>query len=353
MNPLDKSPDSILFIRRDNIGDLVCTTPAIRAVRKRFPEARIAVLVNTYNAEMVRNNPDVDELFVYEKAKHAAGRGRLGVWFANARLMRRIRAEGFDVAIGCGSSSARLAMYTYMTGARERIGYSITGKNDRYYNRALREPDEDMHEVEKTFALLKPLGIEADPETGPGPMVLVPDAEEAASFAAFRKERLPKEGLPLLAVAISARIEVNKWPEEKFVELIGQVLYKKLADVLLLWAPGSKANPFFPGEDEVAGRVLENVKGRIMAYPTPTLSSLVAAMAASDIALNLDTGSLHIAAALQVPTVALITNRKAPHWYPWKAPNTVLKAETVAAISVETTLDAVSALITKCKEASP
>ncbi len=60
----------ILFIRRDNIGDLVCTTPAIHAFRKVFPELKIGILVNTYNADVVKNNPDIDEIYVYEKAKH-------------------------------------------------------------------------------------------------------------------------------------------------------------------------------------------------------------------------------------------------------------------------------------------
>ena len=162
----------VLFVRRDNIGDLVCTTPAIRAVRVRFPGAVIGVLVNTYNAEMLKGNPDVDEVFIYEKAKHAEGRGRLGVWLSNSKLMRRIRALKFDVAIGCGSYSVRLARHTYLTGARERIGYTPTGANNRYYNRAVAEPTERIHEVQRTFALLNGLGIEAGAETGPGPMVL-------------------------------------------------------------------------------------------------------------------------------------------------------------------------------------
>jgi len=297
------------------------------------------VLVNTYNAEIIRCNPDVDEVFIYEKAKHSAGR-RLGVWFENFKLMRRIRAEKFDAAIGCGSHSLRLAKYTYLTGALHRIGYSGTGDNDRYYNHPVQEPAEDLHEVEKTFALLKVFGIEGEP----GPMVLEPDPWEVKNFAAFREENKTGGGRPLLAVAISARIKVNKWGEEKFKELIEQVLSEKLADVLLLWAPGSSANPFFPGEDEVAARIKEKFKGRILAYPTPTLSSLVAALAACDMALNLDTGSLHLAAALKKPTVALITKRKAPHWYPWKILNTVLKAEVVDTISVEAVIEALKSL---------
>ena len=60
-----RTPVKILFIRRDNIGDLICTTPALRAVRGAFPHARIGVLANTYNTDALLGNPDVDDVFVY------------------------------------------------------------------------------------------------------------------------------------------------------------------------------------------------------------------------------------------------------------------------------------------------
>ena len=159
-----------------------------------------------------------------------------------------------------------------------------------------------------------------------------------------------------MAVAVSARIPVNKWSEEKFIALIGALLEKGVADVLLLWAPGSAANPFFPGEDEVAARIEKSFEGRFTgrfgAYPTPTLPALTAAIAAADAAVNLDTGSLHITAALGVPTVALITNKKAPQWYPWGVQNKVLKADVVETIPVEAVFEAVCTLIAECKEVS-
>ncbi len=57
----------ILVIRRDNIGDLVCTTPMLSGLRRRFPGAHIAVLVNSYNAPVLAGNPDIDEVCVYRK----------------------------------------------------------------------------------------------------------------------------------------------------------------------------------------------------------------------------------------------------------------------------------------------
>ena len=83
---------SIILIRRDNIGDLVCTTPAIRALRLTYPEIKIALLVNSYNADAVIGNPDIDEIFVYEKGKHRR-KGGLGLLISNLRVLKKIRCD--------------------------------------------------------------------------------------------------------------------------------------------------------------------------------------------------------------------------------------------------------------------
>lgn len=60
----------VLVVRRDNIGDLVCTTPLFTALRRRYPQAWIGALVNSYNAPVLERNPDVNEVFAYTKLKH-------------------------------------------------------------------------------------------------------------------------------------------------------------------------------------------------------------------------------------------------------------------------------------------
>ena len=62
-----------MILRRDNIGDLACTTPLVEALRAHLPRAWLAALVTTYNAEVLARNPALDEVFVYEKLKHRSG----------------------------------------------------------------------------------------------------------------------------------------------------------------------------------------------------------------------------------------------------------------------------------------
>jgi len=334
--------EKILFVRRDNIGDLVCTTPAIHAVRQAFPWARLAIVVNTYTADLIRDHPDLDLVYVLEKPKHAPGKSKLPVLWDNLRVFRQIRRERYDAAIGCGLYSPTLARYTFFTGARLRIGY-VRSKAGRFcFNQAFPEPTKPQHEVVRVFNLLAPLGITGEP----GDLVLPPDPEAARQFAKFKKEHEVTPAKPLLAVAISARLQANKWPLPNFIALMERIIAAGRVRVLLLWAPGSRHNPTYPGEDEAAAEVLGHFQQAILAYPTPTLKDLAAALAGADLALTLDTGSLHLAAAAKRPTLALMTQAKATDWFPWKTESRVITArERVAEITVDEVWEALSDLL--------
>ncbi len=330
----------ILFIRRDNIGDLLCTTPAIHAVREKFPGAKVGVLVNTYNADVILNNPDVDEVYIYEKTKHAPHRNRVSVWLKNLKVLRKIRKEKYHIAIGCGSYSPTLARFTFLAGALMRIGYCPSRTRSLFYNYpVIQQPG--GHEVIKTFHLLTILKIDGEP----GELILRPDSREKRSFENFRASHIRGSARPLVAIAISTRIRKNKWSMENFTALVRRILSRNNADVLLLWAPGSENNPTFPGDDESAARIVQHFDGQVLAYPTSTLKSLIAAIALSDVVVTLDTGSLHIAAALRKPTVALMTAIKSSTWYPWKTRNLILTGEkSVEEIPVDKVDEAVDCL---------
>ncbi len=321
-------PESVLFIRRDNIGDLVCTTPAIRAVRLRYPEARIAALVNSYNADIVRNNPDIDELFVYEKEKHREkGKGVLRVFLANLGVLRKIRSRRFDAAIACSYSySPRLARLARLTGARLRIGYAPEQGNGSY-NVPVQGPSEPTHEVIAMMRLLKPLGVETDPTPR---LFIRPDEPEVEKA----RGRLLAAGRRTALFHISSRRPENRWPLEYFKELADMIEKGGAFKTALTWSPGEKTNPLHPGDDEDAARLALTMKERPLMYKTERLPELIAALSLADVAVCLDGGAMHIAAGLGRPVVAIWGSTDERRWAPWASPHVILKKGSGHASSV-------------------
>ncbi len=320
----------ILFIRRDNIGDLVCTTPAIAAARLAFPEAKIGLLVNTYNVDAVSNNPDIDELYVYEKAKHVPEKNKISVWIDNARLLLRIRKENYDVAIGCGSFSARLGKYTRMTGAKMRIGYSKNAVDaSKWYTSPLIEPDGPLHEAERTLKLLSPLGVD-----GMQPLRVMPSPDAVGVFTSFADSA---GGIkrPFIALHISSRKPENRWPAESFVLLARQVVKRYGARILLLWSPGSEKNVYHPGDDEKADLIMGALGRDVMAYPTRHLSELIAALSAVDAVVCGDGGAMHLAAGLGKPIAAIWGSTNVDRWRPFGVRHAVIESKSRKAADVE------------------
>ncbi|MCW5627045.1 MAG: glycosyltransferase family 9 protein, partial [Burkholderiales bacterium] len=172
-----------LVIRRDNIGDLVCTTPMIRTLRQHYPEARIDALVNTYNAPVLDGNPDVDAVHVYMKAKHReAGRSVIRVYGDRVALFWRLRRERYDYAILAGSGyQARALRTARMVGATHVIGFVHERDYAGPIDRPLwKDPAEVVHEVEIVQRLLRSLGIDEPPPA----LRLVADARASAQARA-------------------------------------------------------------------------------------------------------------------------------------------------------------------------
>ena len=313
----------ILVIRRDNIGDLVCTTPLLSALREHCPDGHIAALVNTYNRAVLDRNPDVDAVYAYEKGKHrGASRSIASVYVDRVRLVLALRRQNFDYAIlatpGFAAHSLRLAL---LAGAQHTIGYAEPGRVHRRLDIGLPyDGGSKGHEVERVFGLLEGLGIKGAPGAArvfPDP-ALRGEAERALARLGGRT--------PVVAVHLSARRKNQQWPAGKFAALIRAISEKHHARILLLWAPGDPGNPTHPGDDDKARAVLDACRGlALLPWPTRELPGLIAALAASDYVVCVDGGAMHLAAALQKSILCFFGDSPPERWRPWMAPYELLR----------------------------
>lgn len=333
---------NILVVRRDNIGDLVCTTPLIAALRRKHPGAWIGAYVNSYNAPILRNNPDLDEIVAYAKLKHLDG-GENAVVALARRLgaLWRLRRRGLDlVVLATSDYSPKLVRIARLLGAKEVAGFTAGDGSAAGLDRAVPVAGlAGRHEVERVYALAPILGLHPEPP----PLKVVPDAEEVRrAAAAFRP------GGARIAVHISARRPRQRWPAESFVALIRRVCAERPASIMLLWSPGASGDPRHPGDDEKARVILEQTASLgVAGYPTHRLEALVGALAASEAVLCSDGGAMHVAAALGKPIACFFGDSPVERWRPWGVPHRVLRSETreVRDVTVEQAAEALLSLV--------
>ncbi len=316
-------PEKILIVRRDNIGDLVCTTPLIAVLRRAYPKAHLAALVNSYNVAVLAGNPHLDAVYAYDKAKHKPGESRLRLYWQRWKLLRHLRRQRFDWAIVGGGEPRHGVRLARMAGARQVAAFVVPGKTLDGVDFPVEFDGVSRHEVLDTLRLLAPLGVAAEPVPA---LTLRADAAVADRLAGG----LPAgwAGLPRkIAVHISARKVSQRWPEDRFAELIRRLLANGVG-VMLLWAPGSAADPAHPGDDEKAAAVRARVgdaTAALAAVATTTLPELVAALSLVDGMVCADGGAMHLAAGLGKPVVALFGGSDATRWHPWGVPYRVLQ----------------------------
>lgn len=313
----------LLVIRRDNIGDLVCTTPLLAALRVMLPQAHIGVLVNSYNAPVLAGNPDVDAVYAYTKLKHRdQGQSLLHAMWLRWCFLRRLRRARYDTAILARADFDRHGLrFARQLGIRHVIGFAPASGADglaaRGLSVALPPPDRaHLHHVECLVPLLQALG----PSPAPGALRVVPDAARLQKL----RDGLLSVGKHYVAVHISARETSRRLGEDKWIKLLkGLVRREPACHVMLFWSPGNAEDPRHPGDDKLAERIANACRDEADSFslcPTLALNDLIAQLALCHSFIGADGGAMHLAAALRLPCVALFENlpSKYLHWYPWK-----------------------------------
>ncbi|OGA66326.1 MAG: hypothetical protein A3F77_07430 [Betaproteobacteria bacterium RIFCSPLOWO2_12_FULL_67_28] len=318
----------ILVLRRDNIGDLVCTTPLLSALRAQLPASFIVALVNRYNEPVLHGNPDLDAVHSYQKAKHRGPDESLaGVYWRRLKTMAELRRQRFHWLLLPGGMQAGTASAVRMIAPR------------RVLVRAAEDALAGAHEVEQGCHLLARMGLRYETP----PQRVVPDPAIRERLAARLQARLGFSPARVIGVHVSARKASQRWPAERFVELLQRLPQVPGSVFLLLWAPGSERNPRHPGDDEKAARI-EAALGAFPLVPVATqrLDELIGALALCDRVICADGGAMHLAAALGKPMVCLFGGSDAARWGPWRVAHELLQpaSRNVADIMVEEVLRA-------------
>ena len=267
------------------------TTPAVRTIRKNFPDAEITLLALPWVADVFRAGPRVDRIFLYEKqGRHE---GLAGKW----RLASELRKQGFDAAILL-QNAFEAALITRLAGIPVRGGYTTDGRGLLLTHGVRKSADIDgRHQVHYYQQMLAGLGLQPGPDT----LELFLDPRAASGVDQVLKQRLGKEGrAPLVGLNPGAAYgPAKRWPAEKFADLARRICKQTNAQVAVF---GTKA------DQEAAGLIRAAVADSSQVLDLTGKTDLATAMAWIDRCtafVTNDSGLMHVAAALHTPTVAI------------------------------------------------
>jgi ADP-heptose:LPS heptosyltransferase len=305
----------VLLIRLRLIGDVVFTTPIIRALRRAMPDARLTYLVECESAAVVRDNPHLDELIVIRRSRGVA---RVA---DDLRLARRLRSERFDIVIDM-HGGPRSGWLTLATGAAQRIGYDIPGRQWMYTRSVSRARElRPRHSVLNQWDLLHAIdgwtGTAPDPAEDAVQMTADPRADRRVA------NRLAACGIgpghEVIVVHVSAGNPFRRWPEEAFVRLIAGLGASPARRVILSSGPS----------DRMAAERIARAARAALGAPAAAnvvdfgdfdLAELRALVTRSRLFIGGDTGPLHIAATTATPVVGVFGPTLPERSAAWRSP---------------------------------
>jgi heptosyltransferase-2 len=292
---VDKEAIKRILVRGPNwLGDAVMCEPALRGLRKLFPDAQIALLVKPAVADLFVGHPTLTRVLTYDsKGRHA---GLPGKW----ALAGQLRRQGFDLAV-LFQNAFEAAFLTFLAGVPRRYGYATDGRS-LLLSDSVAAPDRHtlVHQVRYYWDLLKPLGLTGDP---PAPELTVFPEEEEAMAGRFAKGGLTATDVVVGINPGSTYGGAKRWLPERFAEVTDRLSHTiqespgKQVSVVIFGAAGEE----HLGQ-EIAARL--QLPSLVLSGAT-TIRELMAALKRCTMLLTNDTGPMHIASAFQVPVVAI------------------------------------------------
>lgn len=282
----------ILYINLAFIGDIILSTPAIRALRAKYSVATIDMLVTPWASQAASGNPYVDHVHIYDKKGEHRKLKKL--W----QLISVLRSEKYDLVI-TANYALRGALVAKFIGARYRVGYDAQHAGYFLTHTTSTERVGVKHETENQLDVLQPLGITTD------------DFSLAFRHNPIDVKRMGKKlgkfpARPIVVICPFGRHPLNSWTPEGYMALLTQL--STVASCYLIGGQGEKEK--LVAINQQAGHCGTVLAGEL------TIGELAVFLSKSSLVITVDTGPMHLAAAVGVPILALFGRSDERVWGP-------------------------------------
>jgi ADP-heptose:LPS heptosyltransferase len=323
--PTTRPPERILVFRLERIGDLLMSAAAIEAVRLLAPQARIDLVVGSWNADVARCLRGVDRIETLDAPWLARGAEAASM----AALVQRAsswRARRYDLAINF-EGDIRSHTLLALTGTPVRVGFDMAGGGPLLTHRVPHDPTQ--HTAENAARLVETAFDRACPEARQPFRLDVPEAARARADALVREHPALGAGRPLIAVHASGGRAIKQWDVDRFAAVAARLATTHDATIVLTGAPGDAAIV----DQMKAGLNAHTANGAGSAAPVVDVSgaldllTLAALFERCALLVTGDTGPMHLAAAVGTPVAAVFGPSDPARYTPRGAPHRVVRID--------------------------
>jgi heptosyltransferase-3 len=315
-----------LVVRTDRLGDTVLATPLINAVKRQVPGVQLSVVASPCGAPVVRGLPAVDRVF--EVDARAASIGE------KLSLALALRRERFDVTL-CLSEKWWPLVWTRLSGAARRVGFDPGPTQPLkavalplVFTDRVSSPNDPArggprHEVERYLALLEPLGIKAEA----GPLTIALGDRDRLAATEWLRQQYQDLNPAVVDLHLSPKWGRDGW-DGWFLVRLCRLMRERLPRVGVLATYGVADEVW--AEPVVAALPRAGVEVRFVRR----FEEWASLIAACRVAVTMDTGVAHVAAALGVPVVDVFPSRHFEHgvarWSPWQVRSSIVRRPELA-----------------------
>jgi lipopolysaccharide heptosyltransferase II len=308
---------NLLAVRLDNLGDVLMTTPALRALKAAVPDRRITLLTSSAGAAVAPFLPEVDDVIAFDVPW--VGHDKTPNPEATQRLVEELRARRFDGAIVFTVQSQNplpAAMLCYLAGIPRVLGHC---RENPYHLLTDWVPDPEVlhatrHEVERQLSLVAHAGAET-PDTRLS--LTVPPGAEADAYGHLLAAGVNPDR-PWLVLHPGVSEARRRYPAEGYVAAARWLIREQDYQVVLTGSPAERE--YAQSIRDQLGESAFNLAGEL------SLGAFIGLLAQAPVLVSNNTGPVHLAAALGTPVVVLYAKTNPQHT-PWRVPSRVLYFE--------------------------
>lgn len=315
-----------MIIRLSAIGDVINTLPALRLLRKHYPDAYIGWAVEERAKDLLAGDPDINELIVFRRSKYVFSPGN--IFGAVPGFIKSLRRTDYDVALDF-QGNLKSGLVAFLSRARQRIGFAPPASKEYNYlfnNQTVPLPEPRINRIQKNLYLLKALGI-YNAESFKRPFIDIKNLISVNPLALSEANVCPSactepfvtqgklsecvvsNKLVMIHPGTSAFGLFKRWAPDRYAQLADRLISELKCDVLLSWGPGEK---------ELADGIAWKMKDKpIIMDALLNLKQLAVVLSKATLFIGSDSAPLHLANILQRSLIGLYGPKDPVVYGPW------------------------------------